>query len=103
MFPKGKRLPRAAFAGLTRGKRFNSAHFSYALPHQGVGYAVVISKKAAPRSVDRHLMKRRVLAALRRLPALPPGLVIFPKASALTLTSAEILAELGAEMKRISR
>ena len=93
MFPRGKRLARKHFKALGSGKRFSSAHFSVVVPREATGYAVVVSRKTAKLSTARHLLKRRVLAALRGLD-LPPSLVVFPKNSAIALTFAEIEAEL---------
>ena len=57
------------------------------------GYAVVVPKKVARLSVTRHRIKRRVLAALRTL-SLPPALIVFPRASASSVSYKNIQAEL---------
>ena len=57
------------------------------------GYAVVIPKKVIKGAVGRHMLKRRVLAALRAL-SLPESLVVFPKASAEKLSLSEVQTEL---------
>jgi len=93
MFPQHKRLKREDFTHIARGRRLHSPHFSVVVSPHLKGYAVVVSKKTAHLSVARHLLKRRVLAALRALP-LPPALVVFTKDSATTLTFKEIKAEL---------
>ncbi|OGG43159.1 hypothetical protein A2841_01635 [Candidatus Kaiserbacteria bacterium RIFCSPHIGHO2_01_FULL_48_10] len=93
MFPRRKRLQRADFARLARGKRLNSRHFSVTVSPHVVGYAVVVSTKTARLASARHLLKRRVLAALRALP-LPASVVVFAKESATNLSFAEIKTEL---------
>src|SRR4051812_22507625 len=97
MFSRRERLPRAAFSTLARAKRRSNEHFTTLSPLEGEGYAVVISKKTLPLSVDRHRLKRRVLGALERLPGRPKALVVYPKATAIALTPlkmAQALAEL---------
>jgi ribonuclease P protein component len=93
MFKRDIRLKRDDFARIARGKRLHSTHFSAIVSPHLKGYAVVVSKKVAKLSVARHLLKRRVLAALRALP-LPPALVIFAKDSAASLSFADIKQEL---------
>lgn len=95
MFPRTERLSRAALTTRHTTRRLASAHLSATEP-KTKGYAVIISKKTLPRAVDRHALKRRVLAALRRLPqeSRPPGLILYPKASALALRGAALMNEL---------
>src|SRR6185437_6622802 len=94
MFPREKRLPRDHFTTALKGRRIHSKNFSAVVPHHGAGYSVVVSKKLVRLATARHVLKRRILAGLRALP-LPAALVVFPKASAATLSFAEIKAELG--------
>jgi len=100
VFPRRDRLPRALFSQ-SRGLRAFSPHFSAVLPVEGHGYAVVISKKTLRLSVDRHRLKRQIIGALRRPSALPlpQALILFPKASALTLDPAHLRAELSTLLK----
>ncbi|MBU6321183.1 MAG: ribonuclease P protein component [Patescibacteria group bacterium] len=102
MFPRRERLPRAAFPPGGGARRLSSEHISAITAPQGRGIAVVISKKTLRRAVDRHLLKRRILGALRRPPALkrPSALVLYPRASALTLAPAELRAELAALLSK---
>ena len=93
MFPRRKRLPREFFPGALKSRRLSSEHFSVVFPQEASGYAVVIAKKAVRLSVERHRLKRRVLAALEKFP-LPPALIVFPKNSAAVLTGEEIRDEL---------
>ena len=97
VFSRKNRLPRSSFpTNRRRDLRISSIYFSGLLPQTGKGYAVVIPKKILRRAVDRHRLKRRVAEELRHQPslALPPALVIFPKASVLRLTTKELTADL---------
>lgn len=78
---------------LKSGKRFSSEHLSIVLPKEGMGYAVIVPKKVARLSVMRHRIKRRVFAALRTLP-LPSSLIVFPRASAGSVSYKDIQMEL---------
>ena len=80
-------------ATIKGGQRLSSPHFSAVVSTEARGYAVVVSKKVARLSVTRHRIKRRVLAALRTL-TLPPALIIFPKASAHSVSYEDTQAEL---------
>lgn len=71
MLPRRRRVPRALFpSGASR--RLQSTHFSATITpipgaHRDDGAAtVVVSKKVARRSVDRHLLRRRMLAILSK-------------------------------------
>lgn len=95
MVPKRRRLARSAFLSKTTKKR-HSDYFSLVIPAEASGYAIVISKKILKKAVDRHLLKRRTAAALRRQSAtiLPRAGIIFPKASALTAPFGDIVSDL---------
>lgn len=85
MFPRRERLKKEDFpSALKSGRRVSSAHFTAILPKDMKGYAVVVSKKTARLSVTRHRIKRRVLGALQRL-ALPPSVILYPRASTLDM------------------
>ncbi len=99
--PRSSRLSRSSFAEVgKRGKRLSSAHFSLTLSSTTPGYAVVVSKKVAKLAVARHKLKRKVTAALSSL-TLPPGLIVYPKVSAGTLSVAEIKKELSSVLSKI--
>lgn len=100
MFARSRRISRAQFSQALKGVRFASEHFSYIATPKG--YAVVVPKKVARLSVTRHRIKRRVLAVLRSL-ALPRGVIIFPKASATTLSYQEMYTELAQALKGQAR
>jgi ribonuclease P protein component len=88
VFPRKKRLLRSLFpAALATGRRISSTHFTAvipknteALPAGRQGYAVVVSKKVAKLSVTRHMIKRKIVSALRTL-KLPPALIVFSRSS----------------------
>ena len=102
MFPRRKRLSRDNFKGVATGRRLSSPHFSVTVPRTGTGYAVVVGKGAVRLSTGRHLLKRRILAILTGI-ALPQTLVVFPKASAGTLSNADLKTELTDLISKISR
>jgi len=94
VFSRRERLSREIFpTALKGGRRLSSEHLSIVLPTTPTGYAVVVSKKVARLSVTRHRIKRRVLAALRTL-SLPSSLIVFPKASAGSVSYKDIQTEL---------
>ena len=99
MLPRRLRLPRAGFAVQKAGKRRISSHFSLisapALPKKG-GVAFVVSKKTAPKSVDRHLLKRRALGALAPFASQDRAVVVHARAGAPSLSYAALRAELSA-------
>ena len=78
---------------LKGGRRLSSANLSVIISEEVKGYAVVVPKKVARLSATRHRLKRRILAALRTL-SLPQALLVFPKASASSVSYHDIRAEL---------
>lgn len=99
MLPRSRRVPRVLFAH-GRGRRLESTHFSVTLSplpkaHPGDGRATaVVSKKVARRSVDRHLLKRRMLAILMK--AYIPGnvTIVYARAGSAALPYRTLAAEL---------
>jgi ribonuclease P protein component len=96
MFPRSKRVARAAFPALQASRRrVFSPHFSATLADTPAGVAVVVAKRVVATSVGRHLLKRRILAILRSFDPLPaPGIIVFAKAGASGLSRKELLEEL---------
>ncbi len=95
MIPRARRLPRAGFGALVRAKRLSSPHFTVsAAPTPRGGGAVVVPKKVAPRSVDRHLLKRRALTILAPWCRPHLALVIYAKAGSPFLPFAALRNEL---------
>ncbi len=78
-----------------------SEHFSVVAAREFKGYAVVVPKKVARLSVTRHRIKRRVQAALRTL-RLPSALIVFPKASASSVSYNDIKTELARILTKLT-
>ena len=103
MLPRRSRLAREDFSPemLRHSRRLSSANFSFLVPENVRGYAVIISKKTVRLSVTRHRLKRRVLAALRSLP-LPPALIVYPRITALDLSLEDLKKELLQVLSKIT-
>jgi ribonuclease P protein component len=101
MLPHRLRLSRATFPGGNTGKRAATAHFSMlwgAASHGGA--SAVVSKKVARRSVDRHLLKRRMLAVIEPFAAAEQFLVVYARAGSPTLSFKELQEELTTLLSR---
>jgi len=85
---------------LKTGRRLSSPNFTAVVSRETRGYAVILSKKAARLSVTRHRIKRKVYAALRTLP-LPPALILFPKATAHSVSYGDMKAEIEVLLSKI--
>jgi ribonuclease P protein component len=95
MIIRGRRLPRASFGALVRAKRLTSQHFVVSLaPVARGGVAVVVPKKVAAHSVDRHLLKRRVLSVLAPWARPHTALVVHAKTGSPALPFAALKREL---------
>ncbi len=95
MLPRTKRLSRDTFSTVATGKRAISAHFSVTVRATPVGQAAtVVSKKVAKKSVDRHLLKRRILEVAT--PFVRPGcsFIIYTRAGAASLSYPALKKEL---------
>lgn len=96
MLPRSRRLPRAGFEQIAGLQRSASRHFSisYIASAPLSGGAVVVSKKMAKRSVDRHQLKRRIKAVMK--PWCLPGrvLIVHARSGASTLPFVELESEL---------
>lgn len=62
--------------------------------------AAVISKKVAKKSVDRHLLKRRILEILRPQVSSSRSLIVYARAGASTLPFQALKQELTELIKR---
>lgn len=79
-----------------------SPHFSvWTGPAQQGGVSAVISKKVARRSVDRHLLKRRILAVIAPLVRKDRFLVLYARGGSTTLTFSELRQEIISLIQRI--
>jgi RNase P protein component len=97
MIPRARRLPRAGFATLARAKRLSSPHFSISIaPAPRGGLAAVVPKKVAARSVDRHLLKRRIFSVISPYFLPHRVLVVHAKAGAAGIPFPSLRAELTA-------
>ncbi|HYF29025.1 MAG TPA: ribonuclease P protein component [Candidatus Paceibacterota bacterium] len=96
MLPKRLRLSRAEFGKAAAGTRATSAHFSVTVRRnaENGGAAAVISKKVAKKAVDRHLLKRRILEALRPEVFSDRSIIVYARAGAPTLSYAALKQEL---------
>ena len=76
-------------------------HFSlsYGPSIQG-GAAAIVSKAVAKRSVDRHLLKRRMLSVLRPHVRETMSLIAYARKDALTLSFKEVERELSELVSR---
>ena len=96
MFPQRDRISRELFPQALKGRRISSSNFTIIVPNEATlekRYAVVVSKKVARLSVTRHLLKRRVTAALHSL-VLPRSLIVFPRAGAASIDFKSVKEEL---------
>lgn len=101
MLPRRLRLGRAEFAEAATGRRAQSAHFSVTVRKntEKGGSAAVISKKVAKKSVDRHLLKRRILEVLRPYTNSSRSIVVFARAGSPSLPFKALKEELTALLK----
>lgn len=96
MLPHSHRLPRAGFEQMTGLKRSASRHFSISYIESAPigGFAVIVSKKVAKSSVERHQLKRRVREIIRSWAEKGRVLIVFARSGATNLPYSEIEAEL---------
>ncbi|HVX90107.1 MAG TPA: ribonuclease P protein component [Candidatus Paceibacterota bacterium] len=94
MLKRTSRLPREGFQSVAGGRRLIAPHFSISYrPGAGQG-AVVVSKKAAPKSVDRHLVKRRVMDLIRPHIGHGVSFIVYARKGAAALPFRAIRGEL---------
>jgi ribonuclease P protein component len=75
-------------------KRITTPHFSITYSKKGAGTAVVVSKKVAKSSVQRHLIKRRVREAIAPFCDDAHALIVYARAGAAALPYSEMVEEL---------
>lgn len=61
---------------------------------------MIVSKKTLPKAADRHRLKRRIFAILGALP-LSGSVVVYPRASALSLPVRDLRSELSTLLSQI--
>lgn len=95
MLPRPERLTRATFGTVATGKRAISAHFSvtYAKSDEGRA-AAVVSKKIARLSVERHALKRRILAVSRPYVRAGRSFIVYARKGSTILTYPMLKKEL---------
>jgi ribonuclease P protein component len=104
MLPRAKRLTRADFAQVAKGKRALSAHFSVTVLSSPIGRAAaVVSKKVAKRSVDRHQLKRRILAVAASHIQNGRSFVVFARGGSPALSSQALRQELTTLLRDLPR
>jgi ribonuclease P protein component len=95
MLSRAKRLSRADFSSVIKGKRAVSAHFSVSVNAAAEGRAAaVVSKKVAKKSVDRHLLKRRILSVAASHIAHGRSFIVYARAGSESLPYARLREEL---------
>lgn len=96
MLPRQRRLSRTGFGSLTRARKAQSLHLSlsWSTDTAHPGMAAVVSKKVAAQAVDRHLLKRRILAVLRDIALPNTAVVVFAKPGSANLPFPALKAEL---------
>jgi ribonuclease P protein component len=100
MLSRRLRLSRSHFASSGPFRKAESEHFSVSIrplsrtsaPHGAL--AAVVSKKVARRSVDRHLLKRRMLAVSKSYVTPGYGIVVYARAGSFTLPFHAVNTEL---------
>ena len=107
MFERSLRLSRQAITTISSSpsaKRATSEHFSVVyMPTDSAagGCAVVVSKKVTKTSVGRHLLKRRVRAALADWCRPSYALIVYARAGSATLPYSVIADELSNLLPRV--
>jgi ribonuclease P protein component len=104
MFARRHRLSRPEFSLVSRdtsAKRAASPHFSVVLSRNAAGAAVVVSKKVAKTAVGRHLLKRRVRAALQPWVSSEYALIVFAREGSDAIVFSELAGELETLLQRV--
>jgi ribonuclease P protein component len=99
------RLSRQDFTNVANdraSKRSVSAHFSATCSLAAVGCAVVVSKKVAKSSVERHLAKRRIREATRDFCNDTKAVIVYARSGAASLSYEAIVEELTPLLQKIA-
>jgi|CXWL01.1.fsa_nt_gi ribonuclease P protein component len=96
MLPSQLRLSRKGFKEVLGAHQKLTPHFSVIYKKKALlgGSAVIVSKKVAHSSVERHLLKRRVRAILKTVSTPNQILIISARNKSNTLTFEQIKEEL---------
>lgn len=105
MLKRGLRLKRSTFPAVGVGARTKSEHFSIVsgTSKSSSGCAVVVSKKVAKKSVDRHLLKRRVQAVMAPFCKKGRFIVVYAKNGSEKLNFQTLKKELVTLLTQIER
>lgn len=102
MLSRRNRLDRGAVGELSTGKRAHVAHFSVvARPSNEARAAAVVSKKVAKKAVDRHLVKRRMIEALKPHLRGNRSFVVYARAGAPTLSFRALKEEIDTLLRTV--
>jgi ribonuclease P protein component len=107
MFPRSLRLSRAGFENSRRLPRTATPHFSlsYGRLPNAAGIGIIVPKKVAKSSVERHLLKRRIREIIREASKLQKlsgaTLIVTARKGASTLHINELKDELSGAIKAI--
>jgi len=104
MLPRRLRLSRDHFTDAGRGEKAQSTHFSVVWKAAASGgCAAVVSKKVAKRSVDRHLLKRRMLAVLKPWCSSKRSLIVYARSGSPSLSYKVLNEELSSLLSRVAK
>jgi ribonuclease P protein component len=102
------RLSRQAIAGISassKAKRAASEHFSVVFAKADsaaeAGCAIIVSKKVSKTAVGRHLLKRRIRAALKDWCQSSYALLVYARAGSAACSFADIANEINALLPRV--
>lgn len=101
--PRKLRVSRTVFSASPKeAKRAQTEHFSLTTtPSEGGGLAAVVSKKVAKRSVDRHLLKRRMLEVMRPFHKENYSLIAYARGGSPSLPFKTLKAEFEELLSRV--
>jgi len=85
---------------MEHGVRATTKHFSVVYSKNNSGYAVVVSKKVAQKTVARHRIKRRVRSIIKSV-NLTEGCIIFARPGVHKLTYNDMDSEIKELISRV--
>lgn len=104
MLPRRLRISRDHFSDAGTGEKAHSTHFSIVWKAAASGgCAAVVSKKVARRSVDRHLLKRRMLAVMKPWCSPKRSLIVYARGGATSLPYRVLAEELSLLLSRAAK
>jgi len=95
MLPRRNRIHRTDFSATNKEKRTTTEHFSCTRADSlTLKVGIIISKKTAKKSTDRHLLKRRISAVVEKIKPQKAKYMIYARKGSETLTYAKIETEI---------